>query len=121
VPAVTADLVAFLRAQLDATAAGADRIHDHDCYSLADRYVVPDPCDCGVPARVLADVKAKRRLVAMHVPRGVEGGPPYRWTCRFCDDAPVPWEAYGTWPCETLRLLALPFADREGYDETWRP
>jgi hypothetical protein len=24
-------------------------------------------------------------------------------------------------PCRTLRLLALPYADREGYLESWRP
>ncbi|WP_373305012.1 DUF6221 family protein [Streptomyces bluensis] len=24
-------------------------------------------------------------------------------------------------PCPTLRLLALPYADRDGYQESWRP
>jgi hypothetical protein len=35
------------------------------------------------------------------------------------DDARSEWGA--DWPCLTLRLLALPYADRPGYREEWRP
>jgi hypothetical protein len=55
------------------------------------------------PARVLAQVEAKRRLLDLH-----DG-----------------WHSCGIWECDgdcpTVRLLALPYAGRDGYDETWRP
>jgi hypothetical protein len=55
------------------------------------------------PARVLAEVEAKRRLLDLH-----DG-----------------WHSCGVWECDgdcpTVRLLALPYAGRDGYDETWRP
>lgn len=73
------------------------------------------------PARVLAEVQAKRRIIDLHKPRGVEGGPPYRWTCTLCDHAPVPWDSYLEWPCPTLRLLALPYAGHGSYRAEWAP
>lgn len=66
------------------------------------------------PARVLAEVEAKRRILEEH-------GPDERhpWECRACagrygdDGYPI--------PCPTVRLVALPFAGREGYLDEWRP
>lgn len=65
------------------------------------------------PARVLAEVAAKRQIIdgvtARLDPTGDDGG----WTSvEFETD-----EMAG----ETLRLLALPYADRPGYREEWRP
>ena len=54
------------------------------------------------PARVLAEVEAKRKLIEQHI--GYYGGG---------DDE--------FWPVQTLRLLALPYADHPEYDESWRP
>jgi hypothetical protein len=71
------------------------------------------------PARVLAEVQAKRRIIDLHKPRGVEGGPPYRWTCTLCDHAPVPWDSYMEWPCLTMRLLAAPYASHPDYRAEW--
>lgn len=66
------------------------------------------------PERVLAECEGKRRIIEAHsaelmdVVDGVE-----HWTdCADCRQGP---------PCHTLRLLALPFADRPGYREEWRP
>lgn len=66
------------------------------------------------PAHVLAECEGKRRIIEAHsaelmdVVDGVE-----HWTdCADCRQGP---------PCHTLRLLALPFADRPGYREEWRP
>lgn len=53
-------------------------------------------------ARVLAEVESKRKLIEQHV--GYYGGG---------DDE--------FWPVQTLRLLALPYADHPDYDEAWRP
>lgn len=61
------------------------------------------------PARVLREIDAKRRIVAEHDTEGWKTGDRVRdcqWTGR---------------PCQTLRLLALPYADRPGYHEEWRP
>lgn len=63
------------------------------------------------PARVLAEVEAKRRILHEH--EHEEAHPALMpHTCRRCG-------SFG-W-CLTVRLLALPFSDRPGYDETWRP
>ena len=62
------------------------------------------------PARALAECEAKRRIVEKHSFGWVEHGA-YR-TCI---------EDNYEWPCHTLRLLALPYADRDGYDPAWRP
>lgn len=66
---------------------------------------------------VVADVEAKRRILDEH--QTVPGG-----TCRVCTvwDEDDDWQARGYLsPCPTVRLLALPYADREGYQEEWRP
>jgi hypothetical protein len=70
-------------------------------------------------ADVLAEVDAKRRIIAMHAtgdfPYDPDDGPgDYSWTerCDGCGEAT---------PCLTLRLLALPFAGRPGYRDEWRP
>ncbi len=65
------------------------------------------------PARILAEVDAKRCMLKLHerLPDGA--------FCVTCD-APsgVPGEPHG---CPTLRLLALPYADHSDYREDWRP
>lgn len=52
------------------------------------------------PARVLAECEAKRRIVARH----------------DRDDS----TSFGQ-PCQTLRLLALPYADHSDYRPEWHP
>jgi hypothetical protein len=82
------------------------------------------------PARVLREIEAKRRIVAVHAlavekqdapPFDPYTGKPspdeYAVTCAVCgwaSDDP-------TSGCLTLRLLALPYADRPGYREEWAP
>lgn len=61
------------------------------------------------PARVLREIDAKRRILAEHALNG--------WVCTTCDNG----EVEQVFPCPTLRLLALPYADRPGYREEWRP
>jgi len=67
---------------------------------------------CHDPARVLAEVEAKRRIVDEHA-----GYDPKTWRT---GDAAYDC-TYSTWPCFTMRWLALPYADRPGYREEWRP
>ena len=67
------------------------------------------------PARLLAECDAKRRLVELHEPE--------RGHCSTCleTDSDLYGKTYETAPCMNLRLLALPYVDRDGYDEEWRP
>jgi hypothetical protein len=83
------------------------------------------------PARVLADVAAKRAILDLHyiIERKVN------WTDAEGDERQdhqpvcvICVEKYSTvnvpadlGPCETVRLLALPFADHPGYQESWKP
>lgn len=69
------------------------------------------------PARVLAECKAKRRIIELHQPVPYESDPfedcPDAYACDECQ------QTAGTYPCPTLRVLALPYRDREGYRREW--
>ena len=58
------------------------------------------------PARALAEVDAKRRIIAEHHP---------------VDPCDAHDASFQTVECDTLRLLALPYADHRDYREEWRP
>lgn len=82
------------------------------------------------PARVLREIDSRRQLLALHVITvekadvapfdsytGERNPDEYNVTCAVCG-----WASDDrTSACLTLRLLALPYADREGYREEWRP
>jgi hypothetical protein len=61
--------------------------------------------------RVLAKCEAKRRIVALH------------WdtdpSCARCAN-PDDEMTNEPWPCATLRLLALPYADHSDFQPEWR-
>jgi hypothetical protein len=66
------------------------------------------------PARVLADVEAKREMVDEH--QDVNDGSCAHWG----------YPTHGgsspqRYPCRTLRLLALPYTDHPDYRDEWRP
>lgn len=70
------------------------------------------------PARMLAEVDAKRRVFDLHGPvrlRSTRGAAETVTDCRMCNHFPAQY------PCGTLRLLALPYADRPGYQQEWAP
>lgn len=76
------------------------------------------------PARVLREINAKRQLVKLHGRATLHAGGGARYfdtstVCRSCE-ANYQFPEL-SWPCPTLRLLALPYADRPGYREEWRP
>ncbi len=68
------------------------------------------------PARVLADVAAKRWIVELHAeaefPDTDEGRDKNIAECGQCME---------DYPCHTLRLLALPYAGHDGYRSEWAP
>jgi hypothetical protein len=73
------------------------------------------------PARVLADCTARRRIIELH----------HDWTHTWEDGEVTVGCAHCTWtgndgmdypsdgPCETLRLLAAPYADHADFDPGW--
>jgi len=66
------------------------------------------------PARVLAEVDAKRQIIGLHEPAEYEYADAN--VCLTCDQGgPL------AYPCPTLRLLALPYADHPAYRDEWRP
>jgi hypothetical protein len=75
------------------------------------------------PARVLREIDAKRQIVAEHpTASGWDGQSGDGYVCRTCAEITGSGElSGGPYPCTTLRLLALPFADWPGYRDNWRP
>ncbi|WP_199546625.1 DUF6221 family protein [Streptomyces sp. N35] len=130
------DLVQWLGAQLDEDEAIAIRAAEMGPWALGDSpdddpkavyqgeygstlIECPRPADAAHvarqnPARVLREIDVKRQLLDLHAPGEmdyVDGD-----VCMACDvRGGEPF-----YPCKTLRLLALPYADRPGYDaERW--
>ena len=70
-----------------------------------------------IAERHAEDIHQRSRVLAEHGPdRGdYFGHEPADW-CGCCGA-----EYLVGYPCDTLRLLALPYADRPGYHEEWRP
>lgn len=146
---MAADFASWLRAQLDADEATARAVEDNsapwdgqwkadgpDCLRTYNDWVLfyghTHPLAPGLvnhvarhdPARVLADIAAKRRAIGNHQ---ADGNGCCRtcahWTSDWVDGHKVDRLAYEgvRAPCLTLRLLGLAYADRAGYDESWRP
>jgi hypothetical protein len=66
------------------------------------------------PARVLVECDAKRQILALHAVQSGTGGdwdtdPPAK--CNECGDLH---------PCDTVKLLVLPYADRPGCKAEWK-
>lgn len=101
------------------------RLYDDDGHTVVlDGRAVAEHIAAHDPARVLREIDAKRQLVKLHGRATLRagGGAQYFDTttvCRSCEPSYQVPEL--SWPCPTLRLLALPYADRPGYREEWRP
>ncbi|MFD3999866.1 DUF6221 family protein [Streptomyces rubiginosohelvolus] len=71
------------------------------------------------PARTLREIEAKRQLLDEH--QDVNDG-----SCGTCVDGKWGYPTHGgsspqSYPCRTLRLLALPYSGHPEYKEAWRP
>lgn len=73
------------------------------------------------PARVLREIDATRRIVEIHRVVGFEDEDmtDLGSGCSECGYS-AEYGDRGGW-CETLRLLAAPYADRPGFRKEWRP
>lgn len=122
------DLAVWLLEQIAEDERAASHAHPYDGSALDVRSYDGDSEIIVSKGRVLAECEAKRRIVEVHPP-----GAPCSQACsctRECETCSVhgydvdhgePYRVGDDWPCPTLRLLAEPYADRPGYDETWRP
>ncbi len=141
------DLVAFLSARLDedeevAKAAGPvtgrwcidseGHIQDEETGGGGSAYVAVGPWDgpvherCAIhiarydPARVLAEVAAKRAILAEHEPE--PWGDPHPELSRCAPghgDGGSGW--WTTWPCIEVRAIAAVYSDHPGYRPEWKP
>lgn len=69
------------------------------------------------PQRVIDDINAKRAILALHARTAHHG-------CAVCDRDDESCGCLGggiEYPCRTVKFLALPYADRPGYLNAWRP
>jgi len=62
---------------------------------------------CFTPERMRAEVDAKRRILELHSSTETLDKP----KCTHCD-----WQR---WPCPTLRILTVPYANHLDYDPAW--
>lgn len=118
-------IVAFIRARLQDEQDRSWAVHDVSkcdallyAEDLADAARREPVCDCGMPARVLRGVEAKRRIVERHEPlRVTETDFAPRWICKSCDAMLVGSMS----PCPTLRLLASEWSDHPDHQPDWTP
>jgi NADPH-dependent ferric siderophore reductase len=142
---MTDDLVAFLREQLDAderiaraatpgpweqdperagSLTSAEYWYVVDCSGTPAAGENAEHVARHDPARVLAEITAKRAIVDEHAPDR-------HGDCQVCADEEEfdeDSEGNGSWsrsakraPCRTLRLLAVPYAGVDGYRPEWAP
>lgn len=104
---MSTDLATRLRDRL----AEVERDQD-SCFGWHTRYCGNQPvsqmfgdCECDVPASVLRQVAASRKLLELHA---LETGVPYPSDCVTCGDWEDKWEGRCRmdWPCPTLQALA---------------
>jgi hypothetical protein len=73
------------------------------------------------PARVLADIEAKRQIIELHKSAKLSYLPSRERGCVTCSTAQT-WDAQANEAnCQTLRLLAAPYGDHPDYRDEWRP
>lgn len=73
----------------------------------------------GGPARVLADCEARDALMRMHKPiqyRGRDGATD-EW-CDICGHQPR--DPRHSYPCATMKTLALPYSEHPDFRDEWR-
>lgn len=139
------DLVKFLRERLDEDEAKRWAVHDvAKCDALlyeelpADAPLPDaDACECGYPAHVLAEVAAKRAILALHNVHSEPGrwgdsgpdlalrGQPTGRTSYWCEECDHDRD-YGhiggpEEGCRTLRQLAAVYSSHPGYRDEWKP
>ena len=111
------ELVAFLRAALDRDEQEIAK-HPADAYEYDLEATEESDYPC-LPIlvigkkRALAEVEAKRRILDLHWPDTSRYIKPQCHECSSCGCCSVDH------PCDTIRLLAQPYAGQPGWREEW--
>jgi hypothetical protein len=126
------DIAAFLTARLDETEV---RVHNDIEWWWGDRQQVEVHTDSGIltgaegyiepfidPAQLLREVEAKRRLVGVHEHAAAteNAAQPGDFGCQTCHYDRGDCVLLGFGWCDTLRIMAAPYADHPDYDPAWR-
>ncbi len=78
-------------------------------------------------SRALAECDAKLQIVALHHVAQLGFGPDVVGCDNCHGELPETWgpdllpPGASLWPCETVQLLALPYADHPDFRQEWRP
>jgi hypothetical protein len=112
------DLVAFLKARLgedENTAKIAQNTPGEQSLAWCLSSDLQTPVVKSSPVRALAEVEAKRRIIEEHAENRYGD-------CRICGGSDSCGCMSGSdHPCDTLRLLALPYAWHPEYRQEWKP
>jgi Family of unknown function (DUF6221) len=113
------DLTEWLLGQIGDDEERLDRLTSDELFDDDQLESGPPAIDVGF---LLADLDAKRRIVFEHRPVNIALSYPLCATCldHVATDDEGAWAIGKAWPCQTLRLVALPFASRDGYLDEWR-
>ena len=97
---------------------GQDQVVDADCLvAVFPELDMPrDHVARHDPARVLAECEVKRRIVEEH-PMDFNTADE-EWVCLCCEGSGGSGQP---WPCVTMCLLTLPYADHPDYRQEWKP
>lgn len=81
------------------------------------------PGNAKICAYLTTDLESKRRIVALHSHTTESIWQDHSKDFEVCDECGAGEGNQGCtpWPCTTLQLLALPFAELPGFREEWRP
>ncbi|WAL67110.1 DUF6221 family protein [Amycolatopsis cynarae] len=110
---MTGDLITFLRAQIIES-----RQHILELRKLtAEDQGLTEPWTPEGFDPVMVDLDAKQQIIDLHEPIEGEWGP----VCAVCHTTGADGDRKGEYPCTTLRLLALPYADHPAYRQEWKP
>ena len=127
------DLAAWLTQIWDEQEKAAQEARDATLHTPWAGPVITQHMTLNNPTVVLAWIAADRQILALHAARPIRrtrreeaSGRPLRpgdlrVVCDECSGDDDPYIDQVAYPCETVRLLALPYADRVGYREEWRP
>jgi hypothetical protein len=102
-----------------AWAALADDCHDASHPSLSPAWLDYLRA-AGGPEALLAECEAKRHIITAHT-FGSRSAGPESHGCRRCRRNEATMAPHWNGPCETLRLMAVVYADRPGYNPWWAP
>lgn len=109
------ELVTFLRARLDEDEEHNQPVTVDQLGPMVDAAVKPTILLNQARQKIRLDIATKRQLVEEHEPLAE-----YAEEITFCGACGGNPTTAGSYPCYTMRLLALPYSRHADYREEWR-